>query len=174
MSGRISLIDFGVGPEVSFGELVPQLAHRFDREILRGAPMDIPEIGFNPSRNQYLAGAFLSKLRILSGPEDHKYLGITTVDLYSQGLTLVFGQAHVGGKAAVISLARLHPKGVDCRDQAADLRQERVLKEAVHELGHTFGLAHCRDDYCVMHFSHDIADTDVKTADFCPRHQAEL
>jgi archaemetzincin len=42
----------------------------------------------------------------------------------------------------------------------------RTLKEANHELGHTFGLHHC-ENVCVMKFSNSLADTDKKPAIFC-------
>ena len=35
-----------------------------------------------------------------------------------------------------------------------DLLRERLVKEAAHELGHTFGLRHCADWRCVMASSH--------------------
>jgi Peptidase family M54 len=69
-------------------------------------------------------------------------------------LNFVFGIAQSRGRAAVISLCRLG-LGAD-----PPLRRERVLKEAVHELGHTLGLNHCPDAKCVMHFSNSLADTD--------------
>jgi archaemetzincin len=48
------------------------------------------------------------------------------------------------------------------------------VKEAVHELGHMFGLDHCSDLRCVMHFSNSLADTDRKGRDFCPSCRARL
>jgi len=36
---------------------------------------------------------------------------------------------------------------------------QRVIKEAVHELGHAFGLTHCENSKCVMHFSNSLQDT---------------
>jgi len=49
------------------------------------------------------------------------------------------------------------------------LFRERLTKEAVHELGHVYGLGHCRDRRRVMAFSNALADTDEKRADFCVR-----
>ena len=46
---------------------------------------------------------------------------------------------------------------------------ERLRKEAVHELGHTFGLRHCDDWRCVMASSHAVERLDVKSAEFCAR-----
>ena len=54
------------------------------------------------------------------------------------------------------------------------LFHERVIKEAVHELGHTYGLSHCPDATCVMHFSNSLPDTDFKGKAFCPVCQAAL
>ncbi len=51
---------------------------------------------------------------------------------------------------------------------------ERTLKEAIHEIGHTYGIGHCRDPRCVMHFSNSLADTDIKGPDFCHRCKGML
>jgi len=48
-----------------------------------------------------------------------------------------------------------------------DLLRERLVKEASHELGHTFGLRHCADWRCVMTSSHAVERLDVKEAAFC-------
>src|SRR5512136_1284452 len=47
------------------------------------------------------------------------------------------------------------------------VRMKRAVKEAVHELGHTCGLGHCRDPKCVMFFPNALYDTDVKGPGFC-------
>ncbi len=48
---------------------------------------------------------------------------------------------------------------------------ERIGKEAIHELGHTFGLTHCRDPLCVMNSSCLIGETDCKGTELCPTCQ---
>src|ERR687898_582901 len=51
---------------------------------------------------------------------------------------------------------------------------DRVTKEAVHELGHSFGLFHCNNKRCVMHFSNSLYDTDFKNRIFCKNCKNKL
>lgn len=173
MSTPIVVVEYGRVEEIDHSRLAGQLAQVFGREAIVGSSRPVPVRGFNESRNQYLAGAFLGDLRQRAAP-DAKNLGVTAVDLYSRGLNLVFGQADVGGTAAVISSARLHPEDLDGGVGVLELLRERILKEAIHELGHAFGMTHCRDKYCIMHFSRSLPDTDIKGPGFCHRHKAEL
>jgi archaemetzincin len=95
-----------------------------------------------------------------------RLLAVTSVDLYVPVLTFVFGEAQLTGSCAVVSLHRLREEfyGLPPRE---DLMRERLVKEAVHELGHTFGLRHCDDWRCVMTSSHAVERLDVKSAEFC-------
>ncbi|MBI3974047.1 MAG: hypothetical protein HY332_22445 [Chloroflexi bacterium] len=102
-----------------------------------------------------------------SGPES-----AADLDLSTPGLNLIFGQAQYGG-AAVMALARLRPEFWGRSPDPARLR-ERVIKEAVHELGHTYGLGHCENPTCVMHFSNTLGESDRKSDRFCPKHEAQL
>ena len=43
----------------------------------------------------------------------------------------------------------------------------RVVKESIHELGHTFSLRHCRDRECIMHYCRTIRDVDRKSDELC-------
>ena len=47
------------------------------------------------------------------------------------------------------------------------LLHERTAKEALHELGHTYGLRHCLDYTCVMSSSNGVERIDLKNAEFC-------
>ena len=44
---------------------------------------------------------------------------------------------------------------------------ERIIKEAVHELGHTFSIRHCSDSSCVMHYCRSLNDVDNKKIRMC-------
>jgi archaemetzincin len=88
-------------------------------------------------------------------------------------LNFVFGEARCPGKAALISLHRLRPE-FDGRKPNDELLIERTEKEAVHELGHTLGLRHCANPFCVMHFSNSIFDTDRKQSLFCSKCQTKI
>ena len=168
----ICLVPFGTISTGFIVDLIDLLSLRFEWPVTVGPVKTLPDAAFDANRNQYLAGAFLEALREIPGREGSKLLGVTEADIYGTGLSFVFGQAEVGGRVAVISLARLLPADAD--GDGHELLSERTLKEAVHELGHTFGLDHCRDRFCVMHFSTGIEQTDIKMADFCPRHAVEL
>ena len=129
---------------------------------------------FNEQRNRLNSDKLLHYLATTiikdnTGPYDLKntiILGICSFDAYSPGLNFVFGQASPTRGVAAIYLPRLRQEFYGI---AADISIfiERVLKESTHEVGHTFGLAHCPKQSCVMHFSNSIVDTDRKAKDFC-------
>ncbi|MFU8796607.1 MAG: archaemetzincin family Zn-dependent metalloprotease, partial [Dehalococcoidia bacterium] len=116
---------------------------------------------FDPQREQYLSTKLLA---LLKNPEgDGRVVGVTEVDLYVPGLNYVFGEADPLSRTAIVSLCRLRQEyyGLEPDER---LFFDRAVKEIVHELGHTFGLGHCTDNKCVMHFSNSLADTDFKAA----------
>jgi archaemetzincin len=120
---------------------------------------------YDEKRNQHYSTAILRRL-LDTAPASARVLGVTALDLYVPVLTFVFGEAQLNGRAALISLHRLAERYYGLPDRR-EILLERAVKEAVHELGHTYGLRHCSDWRCVMTSSHGIERLDVKTADFC-------
>ena len=125
------------------------------------------DIGFaiDARRQQYYSTAIIQRLE-KAGDLDARVLGVTACDLYVPVLTFVFGEAQLDGNCAVVSGARLGDEFYGMPPSEA-LYRERLVKEAAHELGHTFGLRHCADWRCVMSSSHAVERLDVKGADFC-------
>ena len=143
------------------------IEEKFKTIAKSGQALPLPAKAFDPARNQYNASIILNEIRKAKSSGAIKALGIINKDIFSMGLNYVFGQAILGGCCGVISLTRLH---IGVAGYAGrKLFFERLDKEAVHELGHTFGLQHCSDPKCVMVFSSNIADTDRKSTDFCDK-----
>ena len=125
-----------------------------------------PSFAFDTYRNQFNSTAIIAALLERSAPFDGKIIGITTVDLFVSVLTYVFGEAQLDGRVAVLSNYRLREElyGLDPNPK---LEHIRLMKEAIHELGHTFGLIHCHNPECVMHSSTSAEEIDIKGKDFC-------
>ncbi len=128
---------------------------------------------FNVSRNQYGSTQLISVLLDRFEDFQGKILGVTSGDLFVPVLTYVFGEAQLDGKVAVVSSHRLNDEfyGLGPNRKLLALR---LLKESIHELGHTFGLLHCNDYLCVMHSSTGVEEIDVKTERLCPECTAKL
>jgi archaemetzincin len=126
-----------------------------------------PDAAFNAERQQYHSSELLNRMQSYLRPGCWRLLGITAKDLYIPILTFVFGEAQLGGPCAVVSTHRLHQEFYGLPADP-ELLRERLLKEAVHEVGHTVELTHCHDYYCVMSASHSVEWIDLKAADLCP------
>jgi len=135
------------------------------------AGLSDPARAYDPGRKQYNSSTLLASLG--KAEREERVVGIADVDLYVPRLQFVFGEADIGSGTAIVSLCRLRQEyyGLD-PDEA--LLLERAAKEVVHELGHTFGLEHCPNGNCVMHFSNSLADTDVKEVHFCDRCRPKI
>ena len=144
----------------------------FNKQVFIGKGMPEPDDAYHKKRNQYLSTAILNA--IMEQKEYalyEKILGMVDHDLFVPELNFVFGQASL--KAAVISLTRLRQTFYHLPEDQ-NLFHQRVLTEAVHELGHTYGLGHCGNPRCVMFFSNSLEDTDRKGSEFCPSCKSKL
>ena len=145
------------------------------REVQRifGFPVEkiplLPDLNFalDPKRNQYYSTVILEKLAELAPPQSVKVLAVACVDLFIPILTYVYGEAQLGGKTCIISTFRLNEE--IALSEADKTIRIRVVKEAIHELGHTFKLRHCPDPFCIMHYCRTIGDVDNKSDQLC-RH----
>jgi len=136
--------------------------------------LSVPRSAYDWRRGQYLSSEILRLVvsyALVKGID--RALGIADLDAYVSGLNFVFGEAVLGGRGAVVYLARLRPEFYSL-PPSEGLFLERALKECMHELGHTFGLRHCGNPLCVMHFSNSIADTDRKLAEYCNACRSKL
>jgi archaemetzincin len=142
------------------------------RTIVRDLPLDL-QCAYDASRQQYNSSALLLQLLQQRPPETCRMLAVADVDLFIPVLTFVFGEAQLDGCAAVVSLHRLNNAFYGLPEDSA-LITERLVKEAVHELGHTFGLLHCRRPGCVMGKATYVEDIDQKSRDLCPQCREQL
>ena len=125
-----------------------------------------PIFAFDRERQQYNSHMVLREAAASVPRGASRLLAVTGVDLFIPMLSFVFGQAQVGGAAALISVARLRQEFYGVRSNPR-LTCLRAVKEGIHEVGHTLGLAHCRDRRCPMSLSNSIRQVDEKSDELC-------
>jgi archaemetzincin len=128
---------------------------------------------YDPVRNQYNSTGLLSQLINDVSPETLKILGVTEVDLFMPIFTFLFGEAQLNGIGALVSTHRLHNQFYGILEDG-ELLKDRLLKEGIHELGHTFGLIHCFALKCVMKSSTYVEEIDQKSVYFCRSCEKEV
>jgi archaemetzincin len=150
----------------------------------------IPSTLFNDDKKQYDGRKllkFLTENMTLREVKDIN-LAVFDRDLYKGNLDYVFSLASPFPKISVISIMRVHPHfNKDYFSRSLKKRKagrfpllvkklnsaekrlyyERILKEAVHGIGHTFGLIHCNNRSCIMYPSNTSDDIDGKDTTFC-------
>ncbi len=156
-----------------FEQLLSSAGSIFEHPVrLEPSPLDIQK-AFDSSRGQYNSTALLAQILATVSPNGEKWIAVVDVDLYVPVLTFVYGEAQFNGSAAIVSTHRLANQfyGIPQDDR---IFLERVEKEMIHELGHTFGLYHCRRFDCVMHSSTYVEEIDLKRATPCLECKSSL
>ncbi len=128
---------------------------------------------YHAERQQFHSSEILQRMQSLVRPENWRFLAIADVDLYIPILKYVFGEAQMGGPCALVSVHRLRQEFYGLAPDDSLLRQ-RLLKESVHELGHTLNLRHCQDYTCVMASSHAVEWIDLRESALCDSCRAQV
>jgi len=162
----IWLLKIGVIPESITRVFKKELPNVFQLKVKELPAWDTPEFCYDMKRKQYWSSLILKKMGRMIDVTDGKVLAITEVDIYASDLNFVFGEAELAGRNCIISTYRL-TYGIRGEIVENPVFLKRTFKEGVHELGHTFGLRHCPNPKCIMHFSNSLADTDYKDSDYC-------
>ncbi len=149
---------------------IPRCLH-VDCEIFP-ANLD-PAPSYHAERQQYHSSEILQRMQAFVRPRDWRLLAVADVDLYIPILKYVFGEAQMGGPCALVSVHRLRQEfyGLDRND---GLLSQRLLKESVHELGHTLDLHHCQDYRCMMASSHSVEWIDLRENTFCDSCRSQV
>jgi len=159
----------GASPEVAPEDhrLVAAVVAREFGEGVREITIPAVEFAFDGDRRQYGSVGVLEMLLRICPADADKFLAVTDRDLFVPVLTFVFGQAQLGGRVGVVSLARLRQEFYGFAPNR-EVFVDRAAKEALHETGHLFGLVHCAERICAMSLATNIRQIDEKRAAYCP------
>jgi archaemetzincin len=161
----IRLLRIGAVPLALFADLAARVS------VVAALPCRVGgAAGFEPvplpGRPQVDADRLLEGLEALPRERGTVTAAVLAADMGSPIFTHHFGRARHGGRALVISLARLTPVFYGLpEDRALTLR--RASLEFLHELGHLWGLGHCRDNACIMRFVPSVEGIDNRGTTFC-------
>lgn len=162
----VGLIEMGRLGEVAVRVVAANLQTLLDLPVEILDPAVMPQQCFLTRRQQYDAGLIVKHLAQLPLSSHLRILGLTVFDLCLPILTYVYGEAEVGGRAAVISNFRLR-QNEDGSTTAPEIYFERLAKVAVHEVAHTLALHHCDGAKCLMHFAARLKHLDQIPLLFC-------
>jgi archaemetzincin len=162
MSIYVSWIGLGPEPARLLDAVVAALHREYSTPAHRARLDGQPPNTFDVRRQQHASRPLLEWLVGHVPAPGARLLGVTDVDLFIPVLTFVFGEAQLGGTAAIVSTARLREPPTE------PLIRARLVKESVHEIGHTYGLVHCISHSCAMARSPALAAVDVKEDRLCP------
>ena len=166
MKGKIVIVPLGENDFLELNRLAAHLAQVFACavDILSGAR--VPDEAYSPARGQYFAMILLQKLELLRSADREKILALVDEDLFTPDRAWVIGASDRIAGTSVISTHRLRQEYFGFEDEE-EVVYHRTCKEAVHQLGHLFGMRSCRNPRCAMFTTERMQDIDIKREKFC-------
>lgn len=171
--GCIVVLPMGKVPESALDAVSDHIPLYFNHHTRILPPLKTPRYAFDEQRNQYNAATIIKTLESLNFEDHAKVIALVNVDLFIPIFTHVMGEAQEGGRVALVSMYRLIKGGKGNRPSTSKIL-ERLVKVALHELGHLFDVVHCTDAKCIMHFAGNIQDIDHIMLNFCTYCQRYL
>jgi archaemetzincin len=164
------------------GHVDPALTHAvaerihevFDADVEILDPAPLPASAYYAPRNRYRGERLVAWLESRRPARATKILGLMSRDLSATKGRVhdwgIMGVAGLGETSGVVSVYRLGRRGAP-----AAAVERRARQVAIHELGHTFGLPHCRTPRCIMNDAEGgIGAVDRSSGHFCPACRARL
>jgi archaemetzincin len=164
---EIRILNASSLPEASLTGATEVVRSVFGAKVTVGPSRLDVESAYDVYRKQVHSTALLAQLLSAAAGQNAKQIAVVQEDLFVPVLTFVFGEAQLNGTVAIVSTHRLANEFYGM-PRNEELMIERLEKEIVHELGHTFGLYHCRQFECVMRSSTYVEEIDLKKALLCP------
>ena len=146
---QIVLVPFKGADTGIVNEVQTRLRKRLNAEIRIAQQVYLPSSAYYEKRRRYVADSLLVFLKKYSNSRSEKVLGISAHDISTKkGQHANYGIMGLGycpGESCVISSFRVKRSS---RNKEHFTRRMTVL--ALHELGHTYSLPHCKNDPCLM------------------------
>ena len=165
MEGALCIVPFGRIDRDILDMIAGELENTFGLDIMTMPAIPVPKLAYDKKRDRYNADILLNQLGDTEYPASH-VLGVADVDLCLSGRNFIYGKADMVLGIAVFSITRLRQKFYGMIPNE-EVFHRRALSEAVHEVGHIFGMHHCKEPYCVMFLSSTVGEIDRKGWKFC-------
>jgi len=170
---NITLISFGYFEKDFLDSIVEEVTREFHFPVtIKEGHIDFSDY-YDPARRQYNGNKLLKEVDTMYSSDSLKTVGLFNVDLFIPILTYIFGQAYLNGSTGIVSFYRLSNERYGMGGDE-EILLNRVAKEVIHELGHTFGLIHCHNPNCVMQSSTYVEDLDQKSSSLCIKCRNDL
>ena len=166
MESRIRIVPINTVDASFLDRLAICLEERFLASARVERSLAVPRSSLNATRGQLFVPTLNGKVQRGYSDADGVLLAVTDFDLYKTSHRFVFGDADESQGTAIVSIHRLRSEFYG-EPPDRNVLFQRTLKEAIHELGHAFGLKHCYNARCAMYYSNSIFETDNKMPHFC-------